>query len=136
MRPTIDIVNQLVADLKTYVKKADNTAVEVQAGWITERAKIPIATVTKIGEWSRVLEVQGVVKEAYADVSIDLWGIEYADLYAMAESCQSRLSALRKAYQDKGIIYMVDMTHRRLYEPDIAPLVQREQIVVRLWWFE
>jgi hypothetical protein len=135
-RPTKDVIQILIDDLTNNVKKADGTAVTVRAGWITSQAEAPIVTITKIGEWCKILETQGMAKEVYADVAVNLWATNYPDLYSMIETCMETLKANRKAHQDIGIVYMVDINTRRIYEPEIAPILQREQIIVRMWWFE
>jgi hypothetical protein len=54
----------------------------------------------------------------------------------MEQSAMSRLKDLRKSFKDKGIFYNVDMAHKRIPEPEIAPLLQRTNIIIRAWWFE
>jgi hypothetical protein len=135
-RPSVDIIELIISDLTNNILDSKNNVVNVKAGWITDKTQIPIVTVTKIGEWCRVLEIEGMAKEVYADLAIDLWADNYADVYSMAESCSSRLKSLRKAHQDIGIVYMIETSVRRIYEPEIAPLLQHEQIILRLFWFE
>jgi hypothetical protein len=67
---------------------------------------------------------------------VNLWAITYQDIYAMVESCEQTLRNVRKAHQDVGVVYMVDVDSKRIYEKDISPVLQREQIIVRAYWYE
>ena len=135
-RPSADVLQILISDLNGNVKKADGTPVEVRAGWITSDAEVPIVTVSKIGEWCKVIDVNGMAKTVYADFAVNLWAITYQDIYAMVESCEQTLRNVRKAHQDVGVVYMVDVDSKRIYEKDISPVLQREQIIVRAYWYE
>lgn len=135
-RPTIDLVRQLITDLSTYIKDNANNNVDVRAGWVTAETKFPLVTVNKIGEFTQVISVSGDVKAGYVDIAIDLWSKSYEDLYKMEETTNSRIVALRRAYQNNGFVYNIDLTMRRIPEPDIAPLLIRTNILLRAWFFE
>jgi protoporphyrinogen oxidase len=135
-RPDIDLVAQLISDLTGYVKDSGNNDVDVRARWLVAQVKAPLVTVEKVGEWCRVLSVDGYTKEVWAEYAIDVWAGNHQDLSAMKESLTSRLLELRKAYQSHGITYLVDEASRFIPEPEFVPLIIREQVVIRAFWFE
>jgi hypothetical protein len=135
-RPDIDLVSELIADLAGYVKDSSNANVDIRARWVVSQIKAPLVTVEKVGEWCRLIGIDGYTKASWAEYAIDVWATNHQDLKSMMETLMERLLNLRKAYQSHNIVYMVDVSTRIIPEPEIVPLVLHEQVIVRAYWFE